>query len=234
MITVATWNVLHRIHAENWGEDVVSQWPDESKRVAAVAGRVAELPVDVIALQEVSGDLLEALRETDKTVHAMRYPRVPRPRRMASQLKDDNEYLVLLVDGPSQKVAELVFDFDWGKGALAVQTAGLTVIATHVSWGNKRPVQLTQLRELAQAPAVLLGDFNADRDTVLQGLGEGFHVTELPNGQTTRGKQVIDHVIVRGATATDGIVLDNEGLSDHRPVQATISWTPGTAPARAR
>lgn len=229
MITVATWNVLHRIHAENWGEDVATQWPDESKRVAAIAGRVAELPADVIALQEVSGDLLAVLGTSGRTVHAMRYPRVPRPRRLASQLKDDTEYLVLLVDGPSRQVAELTFDDDWGKGALAVHAAGLTVIATHVSWGNKRPGQLAQVKELAAAPAVLLGDFNADRDKVLGDLGESFRAAQLPPGATTRGKQAIDHVIVRGATATDAQVLDSEGLSDHHPVQATISWTPGTA-----
>lgn len=224
MITVATWNVLHRIHAENWGEDVVAEWPDESKRVAATAGRVAQLPADVIALQEVSGDLLEALRETTRTVHAMRYPRVPRPRRMASQLKDNTEYLVLLVNGPSQHVAELAFDDDKGKGALAIHTQGLTVIATHVSWGSKRAGQLAQIRALADAPAVLLGDFNAEKDIVLPELGQGFDAAQLPAGQTTRGQQAIDHVIVRGATATDASVLDNEGLSDHHPVQATISW----------
>jgi len=225
VITVATWNVLHRIHAENWGEDVATQWPDESKRVAAIAGRVAELPAEVVALQEVSGDLLAAIRGmTDRTVHAMRYRRVPRPRRMASQLKDNTEYLVLLVHGPSRVVDELQFHDDWGKGALAVHTVGLTVVATHVSWWEaKRAGQLAKLRDLAVAPAVLLGDFNADRETVIGGLGEGFRSAELPPGATTQGKQAIDHVIVHGATATNAQVLDNEGLSDHHPVLATIS-----------
>ncbi|QUQ65970.1 endonuclease/exonuclease/phosphatase family protein [Kutzneria sp. CA-103260] len=225
MITVATWNVLHRIHAENWGEDVATHWPDESKRVAAIAGRVAELPAEVVALQEVSGDLLAAIRATTgRTVHAMRYRRVPRPRKMPSQLKDDTEYLVLLVDGPSRVITELQFHDDWGKGGLAVHTAGLTMVATHVSWWEaKRAGQLAKLRDLAVEPAVLMGDFNADGDTVVSGLGEGFRVAELPPGATTQGEQAIDHVIVRGATATNARVLDNEGLSDHHPVLATIS-----------
>lgn len=224
MITVATWNVLHRIHAENWDEDVAAHWPDESKRIAAIAARVTELDADVIALQEVSGDLLAALGPTGRTVHAMRYPRVPRPRRTASQLRDDTEHLVLLVNGPSRQVATRAFKDDRGKGALAVETAGVTVIATHVSWGDdKRPGQLAQLRELATPPAVVLGDFNADAATVLHDLGDGFDTARLPSGQTTRGRQVIDHVIVHGATATDARVLDADGLSDHSPVWARIS-----------
>ena len=97
---MVTWNVLHRTHADNWGEEVAGSWPDEAKRVAAIAQRVGELTEDVVALQEVSGDLLAALRETGRTVHAMRYPRLPRPRVLESQLADNTEYLVLLVDGP--------------------------------------------------------------------------------------------------------------------------------------
>jgi hypothetical protein len=56
--TVASWNVLHRIHAENWGTDAVKRWPDESERIAAVTAFLAERTEQVIALQEVSGDQL--------------------------------------------------------------------------------------------------------------------------------------------------------------------------------
>lgn len=223
MITVATWNVLHRVHADNWGEDVAGTWPDEAKRVAAIGQRVAELTEDVIALQEVSGDQLAALRETGRTVHAMRYPRLPRPRVTTSQLTDNAEFLVLLVNGPSREPSQEAFPDDGGKGALAISVEGLTVVATHVSWGQKRVGQLTRLAALAPAPAVLLGDFNADAETVLATLGDGFSTAELPPGETTRGKQVIDHVIVHGATATDAQVLKADGLSDHNPVRATIS-----------
>jgi endonuclease/exonuclease/phosphatase family metal-dependent hydrolase len=224
VITVVTWNVLHRIHADNWGEEVAGSWPDEAKRVAAIAQRVGELTEDVVALQEVSGDLLAALRETGRTVHAMRYPRLPRPRVLESQLADNTEYLVLLVDGPSRELDEEAFPTDGGKGALAVDVRGLTVVATHVSWGNKREDQLARLAQLAPSPAVLLGDFNADADTVLASLGESFRAAALPAGVKTRGQQVIDHVIVHGATVTDAEVLDADGLSDHSPVRAVISY----------
>lgn len=221
---MATWNVLHRIHADNWGEDVAGNWPDEAKRIAAVAERVRELTEDVVALQEVSGDQLVALRDTGRTVHAMRYPRMPRPRVMASSLTDNTEYLVLLVDGPSRELGAEAFPDDGGKGALAVDVQGITVVATHVSWGNKRIGQLSRLVELAPAPAVLLGDFNADADTVLATLGESFRAAELPAGSKTRGQQTIDHVIVRGAAAAEARVLHADGLSDHSPVRAAISW----------
>ncbi|HEY0494708.1 MAG TPA: endonuclease/exonuclease/phosphatase family protein [Kutzneria sp.] len=224
MITVVTWNVLHRIHADNWGEEVAGSWPDEAKRVVAVAERVAELTEDVVALQEVSGDQLAALRETGRTVHAMRYPRMPRPRVTASPLKDNTEYLVLLVNGPSRELGAEAFPTDGGKGALAVDVQGLTVVATHVSWGNKRIDQVSRLARLAPPPAVLLGDFNADADTVLAALGESFRAAQLPAGTKTRGEQVIDHVIVHGATVTEAQVLNADGLSDHSPVRAAISW----------
>ena len=221
---MVTWNVLHRIHADNWGEEVAGSWPDEAKRVAAIAQRVGELTEDVVALQEVSGDLLAALRETGRTVHAMRYPRLPRPRVTASPLSDDTEYLVLLVDRPSRELDAEAFPTDGGKGALAVDVQGLTVVATHVSWGNKQKDQLARLAALAPSPAVLLGDFNADTGKVLDDLGEGFRAAELPVGVKTRGEQVIDHVIVRGATVTEAEVLNGDGLSDHSPVRATISY----------
>lgn len=221
---MVTWNVLHRIHADNWGEEVAVNWPDEAKRIAAVAQRVGELDEDVVAMQEVSGDQLAALRETGRTVHAMRYPRMPRPRVMASPLADNTEYLVILVNGPSRELGAEAFPDDGGKGALAVDVQGLTVVATHVSWGNKRAGQLRRVAALAPAPAVLLGDFNADAPTVLATLGESFRAAELPAGVKTRGQQVIDHVIVRGATASEAEVLAADGLSDHSPVRASISY----------
>jgi endonuclease/exonuclease/phosphatase family metal-dependent hydrolase len=224
VISVVTWNVLHRIHADNWGEEVAGNWPDEAKRVAAVAQRVGELTEDVVALQEVSGDQLAALRDSGRTVHAMRYPRMPRPRVTVSPLTDNTEYLVLLVNGPSRELGAEAFPDDGGKGALAVDVQGLTVVVTHVSWGNKRVGQLRRLAELAPAPAVLLGDFNADAPTVLTTLGESFRAAELSAGVKTRGKQTIDHVIVHGATATDAEVLNADGLSDHSPVRAAISY----------
>ena len=66
----------------------------------------------VIALQEVSGDQLTDLVRalpSDRTVHALRYPRVPRLRHGTSSLEDLSEHLVLVVNGPARQVAAEAF-----------------------------------------------------------------------------------------------------------------------------
>jgi endonuclease/exonuclease/phosphatase family metal-dependent hydrolase len=234
VITVVTWNVLHRVHAENWGEDVVGRWPDESERIAAVTARLAERAEQVIALQEVSGDQLAALRRAmpGRTVHALRYPRVPRPRAGTSPLDDPGEHLALLVNGPARQAAAEAFDDDPGKGLLAVRTGEALVIATHVSFGQRRPRQLARLAKVACAegkPVVLLGDFNADHAAVAAGLGPGFTVADLPpDAPRTRPggqgieSQDIDHVVVRGGVIGDVAVEDAGGLSDHNLLRANV------------
>ena len=240
MITTATWNVLHRVHAENWGEDVARHWPDESERIAAVTARLAGHTERVIALQEVSGDQLASLRRalTGRTVHVLRYPRVPTARHGGGALRDPGEHLVLLVDGPSREVAAESFEDDPGKGALAVEVDGTLIVATHVSGDQRRTRQLACLAELSATPpghaAVLLGDFNADRATVASALGTGFTVADLPpNAPATRPhtsggeSQWIDHVVVRGAGVSDAAVESMDGLSDHNLVRASLSVATG-------
>jgi endonuclease/exonuclease/phosphatase family metal-dependent hydrolase len=235
VITVATWNVLHRVHAQNWDEDVAKQWPDESERIAAITALLATRTEQVIALQEVSGDQLASLRLAlpDRTFHTMLHPRVPKPRRGALLLTAPEEYLVVLVDGPSRQVGAESFEHDRGKGALSVDVAGTLIVATHVSVDQRRTSQLARLAELAATPpghpAVLLGDFNTDRDTVQSALGAGFSVVELPPDSlptrehtSTAWSQWIDHVVVRGARAESVAVESVNGLSDHNLVRATI------------
>ncbi|MFI2077508.1 endonuclease/exonuclease/phosphatase family protein [Streptomyces triculaminicus] len=237
MITVATWNVLHRVHAENWGEAVLTRWPDEAERIAAITADLAGRAEQVVALQEVSGDQLASLRFTltGRTIHTFRYPRVPKPRNDASfPLCDPGEYLVLLVDGPSRRVAAESFADDPGKGALIVEVAGTLIVATHVSGDHRRAGQLTRLAKLA-APAtgrtaVLLGDFNADRVRVESGLGPGFAVADLaldalPTRPPTSDavSEWIDHVVLRGGDAIGAEVVNTCGLSDHNLVRATVT-----------
>lgn len=236
MISVATWNVLHRVHAENWGEDILARWPDETERIAAITARLASRTEQVIALQEVSGDQLASLRAglTGRTVHAFRYPRVPRPRRRPSLLHDRAEYLVLLVDEPGRVVAAEAFADDPGKGALAVRTADALFVSTHVSGDQRRTRQLAHLAGLTagdlEHPTVLLGDFNADRATVASGLGGDFVIEDLsPGALPTRPRPLeskrlyIDHVAARGAGIRAAAVEDAGGLSDHNLVRAGIT-----------
>jgi endonuclease/exonuclease/phosphatase family metal-dependent hydrolase len=231
VITVATWNVLHRVHAENWDEGVPGRWPDEPTRIAAVTARLAGRGEGVIALQEVSGDQLASLRQAlpHRGIHVLRYPRVPAPRHGGRPLTDPDEYLVLLVDGAAREVAAEAFAEDPGKGLLAVVTEVVLVIATHVSHGHRRAAQLARLAERATdsaGPVVLLGDFNADHATVAAGLGAGFTVADLaPDALATRPGATppnIDHVVVRGATVSGAVVEDADGMSDHNLLSATV------------
>jgi endonuclease/exonuclease/phosphatase family metal-dependent hydrolase len=235
VITVATWNVLHRVHAENWSEDTPGHWPAESERIAAITARLAERAEQVVALQEVSGDQLASLRRAlpDRTIHALRYPRVPRPRNGTCPLDDPSEHLVLLVNGPAQQVAAEAFDDDPGKGLLAVQTGRALVVATHVSFGERQAGQLARLAEVAATstgPVVLLGDFNSDRVAVAAGLGPGFTVADLPpDALPTRPRssgiksQDIDHVVVRGGGVSGAMVEDAGGLSDHNLLRVNMT-----------
>ncbi|MBQ1122977.1 endonuclease/exonuclease/phosphatase family protein [Streptomyces sp. B15] len=235
-MTVASWNVLHRVHAENWDEDVLVRCPDESGRITAVTALLKGRDEQVIALQEVSGDQLDALRGAlpGRTVHALRYPRVPAQRRGTCSLREPGEHLVLLVDGPSRQIAAESFEDDSGKGALAVETDGMLVVATHVSGDQRRTGQLARLAELAATPAgcpaVLLGDFNTGRATVVSVLGPGFAVVDLPPGALptrphTSGSasQWIDHVVVRGAGVSSAAVESTDGLSDHNLIRARLT-----------
>jgi hypothetical protein len=103
-LAIGTWNVLHRVHAENHAEPVVARWPDAAARVAAIAARVAGTLAsgasEVVCLQEVSSalrDALEAALPPTHALHAHTYPRVPRFRvATRTTLADAREHLIIL------------------------------------------------------------------------------------------------------------------------------------------
>lgn len=244
-ITLATWNVLHRVHAENWREEPVRAFPDEAVRIAAIAARVtARLAAgcDVLGLQEVSGDQLAALRATlppTAQVFELTLPRVPRLRapHAAPCLADPTEHLVTVVNRavPARVAAARAFANDRGKGMLAVVLDDeLAVINTHVSWGHAGQPQLADLAAAARplaATVVLLGDFNTDHATVTAALGNDWTAATPPaNALPSRPDRprvgrasapTIDHVIARGRVPADCVVVSADGLSDHNLVTAT-------------
>ncbi|WP_405487279.1 endonuclease/exonuclease/phosphatase family protein [Nocardia sp. NBC_00511] len=232
MITVATWNVLHRIHADNWASEVADRWPDESDRIAAVAERVAARTEDVIALQEVSGDQLATLRKRvpDRHFHVLDYPRVPTPRRLPNVLDLHTEHLVLITADDGREVAAESFASDGGKGLIAVELAGIRFIATHVTGDRRRPAQLERLVEVSTpGPAVLLGDFNLGRDALAQAIGPEYTIAEPDSAAvSTRPRtsgtksQYIDHVVTRGIPVRGMVVEEVAGESDHNLVRAIV------------
>ena len=230
---ISTWNVLHGIHAANWGEAQAAL--DEAARVEAIARRVDELLAFSVAvcLQEVSGDQLRALRA--RHVWSMAYPRVPtvRPGSAQIELDDPTEHLVVLSSLlPGEVVSQRTFPDNPGKGFLSVRLGnGLVVVSTHVSYRDTWAEHVQALAAHARAqqgrPVAIAGDFNADRATVMAALGQGFSAAAPPPGRHTRpraeadGKsQDIDHVIGHFAAAGECGVEDGRGLSDHNPV-----WT---------
>jgi endonuclease/exonuclease/phosphatase (EEP) superfamily protein YafD len=243
-ITIATWNVLHRVHAENWAEPAIEAHPDEHARVEAIAARVERLllvdhAIDAIGLQEVSGDQLAALRAriADRaTILVQRHRRMPRWRRASTTaIADPAEYLVIASREPCSLVRGETFAHDDGKGFLAAvfTGSGAMVVDTHVTYGEPATAQLAVLAAVARAhdgPCVIVGDFNADRARVLDGLGPEFATIDPPAGSlstrsradTTTRSRAIDHVVVRRATGDRARVISVDGVSDHNLVLAQI------------
>jgi endonuclease/exonuclease/phosphatase family metal-dependent hydrolase len=241
---VATWNVLHRVHAENWDEDL-DAYPREADRQRAVASLITqeiELGASAIGLQECSGDQLSVLRASlPEGVRVLDFalPRQPRIRAKGrlSQLSDESEHLVVLAlaNLDPRPLGAAAFDTDPGKGWIAVDLAGVAFVSVHVSWGEHAASQFERLRQVCSElgrPAVLVGDFNLDRASASALLGDGFRLLSLPAGLRTRPRsgstksQVIDHIAVLGGEPTGGAVVDAAGASDHNLVRATVRFDP--------
>lgn len=220
---VLTWNVLHRVHAETHGEPAVERWPDEAGRTRAIIELLQRVAADVVLLQEVSGDVLAAVRGAFLHVASHRFPRVPRPKRPTAVM-DTSEHLVV-VAGPGSTVwrAQTASN-DPGKGLLAVEQGGAVFVSTHVSWGEKREPQLEALARVVReqvGPLVIGGDFNVEASVVCAALGME-NVPLAPGSAKTRvgreGGGDIDHLFVRGLPGTVARVLEHDVLSDHAPV----------------
>ncbi|WNG33868.1 endonuclease/exonuclease/phosphatase family protein [Archangium violaceum] len=237
---VLTWNVLHRVHAENYGEPAIQRWSDETERVRRVVDLVSKaLRVDgfgAALLQEVSGDVLEALRDHLPTWAVLDhpYPRMPRQKRPGAPMRDLSEHLVVVAPEGSTVLRAQTFASDPGKGVLAVTLpSGLVIASTHVSWGPKGEAQLATLQELfhaSSAPICLGGDFNAEREVLVRAFGAEVVVGTLPPGsprtrpaEDATGGADIDHLLVCRAELSDLRVLEHSELSDHRPVAATVT-----------
>jgi|GEM_PF-1090221 len=247
---IATWNVLHRIHAENWRETVPDVFPDEAVRIAAITARIVALLAEgdgddvVVCLQEVSGDQLASLRKALPTMQlcAFIYPRVPWLKQGGpSPLLHPEEALVTIA-ARARLVAGAVFPNDPGKGFVAVDVDGVLIINTHLSAGDRRTIQLQHIKaridhSADQRSVVVCGDCNTSSAKVLAGLDGGFDLVDLgPDALPTRPRPdlpgqpqvasdkrgAIDHIFVRGLLAEDGGVVDVAGTSDHNLVRAAL------------
>ncbi len=238
-----TWNVLHRVHAENYREPAVTLWPDEAERVEAVARFVLEAILkhecQLVLMQEVSGDVLTAIRAqlpSAMTALSHQVPRMPKLKnRGLTSLTDPSEHVAVIGPATMTMLRGQTAPNDSGKGLVAVQAdEGLVAISMHVSWGSKSAGQLQVLQALMNelpGEVVVGGDFNAERTEVLSGLGAQWVVAQLDAAsprtrQNPEGEGAdIDHLIARSGTWADVHVLENRGLSDHSPLLATLITT---------
>ncbi len=242
MLRVATWNVLHRVHAENWGEDhVVATFPDERIRVATIARAVAALlgDHDAVALQEVSGDQFVALRAAcpGASLAAFAYPRVPRSLRPGGTILDDpREFLVVASPVAAAVVYAEVAAADDGKGLVAVRLgSGAVVVNTHVAGKDRGPAQARRVCAYARerGAAALVGDFNMERDRLAEHAGDLAIAAPLAGPPTRQsapslpGKN-IDHGLSATGTISVAGVLPGVYASDHRAVSFRVVPRPAT------
>ena len=230
---ILTWNVLHRVHAERHSEPAIRRWPSEQERVKGIAALISRAMTvehfEVALLQEVSGDVLAALR-AQLPGHAVLNHLSPRvPRAKSDSLRDATEHLVVIAPIGAKLARAHTFANDPGQGFLAVGLPdGTTVVSTHVSWGANGAAQLEVLAQLlreAKGAVCLGGDFNARRELIEKAIGAP--VGLLPEGSArTRpqeaGGEDIDHLLCTNATLREVSVLEHGELSDHRPVAGTL------------
>lgn len=221
---VLTWNVLHRVHAETHGEPAVERWPDEPSRTRSIVETLKRVGADVVLLQEVSGDVLAAMRNGFSHVSSHLSPRMPRPKHPTTTVTDPSEHLVIISNTAFTVWRAQTATNDPGKGLLAVEQGGVLFVSTHVSWGEKRASQLEALARVVGehvGPLVIGGDFNVEASVVCEALGLQ-NVPLAPGSAKTRvgrdGGGDIDHLFVRGLTAATAQVLEHDVLSDHAPV----------------
>lgn len=223
---VATWNVLHWVHAQNHREDL-SRFPTEQKRARAVVDRIVYMDAEVTCLQEVSGDTLELITATvgRECVHSFQLPRVPKLKAGASVLRDSSENLVIVTAGI--KVHFQAFSDDDGKGFIAVRCrSGTLVVNTHISGDPKnRPLQLKALDAWISSqpgPVILCGDFNCDAMQTLQSLRPGWGVAVVRSDlkiSRPKSNQLIDHILSwNGTEPAFANIEDVGGISDHNLV----------------
>lgn len=220
MVRLATWNIRHARRADGAGVDP-----------AAFARACASLGADVLALQEVDrrttrvqgADLLvlaaDATGLTAVDGHVLAYgggtygnALLVRP----DLLSGDGTVVTLpRAWWPPWRRPE-------PRGCVVADVAGVRIVATHLSQlRRERRRQLPAVLDAAGGGrAVVLGDLNARLAEVARhARGARFELVDVPPAHPAAApRRAIDHVLVRGVTATPCPPLDQPPVSDHRPV----------------
>ena len=215
---IATWNVRHGRPRHGF---------TSNRRLAAA---VAELDVDVLAVQEVERRVIRswfadqpALIARAAGAEASDYA----PARRLAITGDDGVALSLRV-GATFRPLHLPHRWGQPRVALVAEASKVTVVTTHLqNHADEARYQLDWLlEELAPLPrpCVLLGDLNLRPEDVEAPLQRaGF---ELAGGGPTEPahdpRQRIDHVAAAGLTISS-VTIGDAPVSDHRPLIVELS-----------
>lgn len=222
MLTVATWNIAH-------GR------PDP----AALAGAVASLGADVVALQEIDVGV-PGTGGVDQPAEVARRSGLAHVFGEVSPFRGGRYGNALFARGELHDVEQVRLRAPRRRArrAALVATAviggrSLTIATAHLGLEHDEAIaQLAAvLDRLAPRPLphVLLGDLNLRTEQVAPWLsGEGFAITTTggPSFPRDRPRIRIDHVATRGCLLAGSAVV-RLPTSDHRAVVATIELAPG-------
>ena len=230
---MGSWNVLHFVHGINYDEHPVDTMPERA-RIDGICGIVDDLlrDVQVLCLQEVSGDLLVQLKLAfAPRFHIMdkRSGRAPSVRKRTSPHFGTNiehsEHLVIMVhrDMDIESVRSGAFASDAGKGFLKVAIAGgPRVVCTHLPFDKShRADQLAQMGLDDSAFTIVCGDMNST-ELHVPGL---MRVPFASDGLVSRPKSRsnIDLVLTDGLADGPCQIADGSRFSDHNPVVVRIA-----------
>jgi hypothetical protein len=199
----------------------------------------------IVCLQEVPGDLFCMLNGIgDHTAFPLKYKREPKLKGgKKSPYKGTSEYLVTVVPNKLTKGANtLSVELDEiGKGALIVSILNLSIINCHAPFGksqSSRNLFFKGISDLNLGGYIWVGDFNSHfrelkgdlnlhkfRDFKVLSIkgsdgNEAYTRKGVNNGSVFFSK--LDHIIVSRVNACSTWVKENEDISDHFMIGATI------------
>lgn len=245
---VATWNVLHRYHEENHNPDseILKKYHYESDRINATIKLIDKTLNQhdnvILCLQEVSGDLMEAINNKFHSFFAIiqfKYERVPQKKNKGFNIyKNPKEYLIILISKSFRVHNNKKVKYTTpGKGALIIFLDELIIVNTHLTIpkadkGDLEQKVLKYLLPKYKLPIVVAGDFNRSREKTINDLksakihNERIEISDASalNKFTYPVKKVnLDQIIGIDIAIGAIDIIDSESTSDHNILLAKIN-----------
>jgi Endonuclease/Exonuclease/phosphatase family. len=178
LFTLGTWNVLHRYHEENYVPKslILKNYPDEKKRIndqISLIDEILKTSKSILCLQEVSGDLLENIKNKFANYNILTYEhkRIPTLKKQSLNIyKDAREFMIILANKEFEIKENSYIQLKMlGKAIQAVtfliNDKTFTVQNVHHSFKRTGEVEIlenfTTLKDKKiKNPILICGDFN--------------------------------------------------------------------------